>query len=167
MKYQARKGVVIAYPINLQKKEDLFRNFIKQLKGRESHYNRQKSKSANLSIRRLPKMYNQQNLPKNWVSLSMFSNIFVSEFNIGFSSAASDVCRKCTTLKEQYKMENNTERKKQLLVEYRLRKKSASAFYELAKESPEGSLTFCFDLQQVQHTSRGSFYAFCCVGISS
>lgn len=163
-------------------KKELVRNFIKKLKGRESHYNRNKSKrmylSANLSIAKLRKMFNHQNLPENWVSYSMFRNIFVNDFNIGFSSPASDVCGKCTRLKEQYKMETKTEKRSQILVEYRVHKKRASAFYELAKESPDGSLTFCFDLQQVQPLPRTpvgdafyaqqiSFYAFCCVGMSS
>lgn len=82
------------------------------------------------------------------------------------------------TEKEQYIMENNTERRKQLFVEYRVHKKRASAFYEIAKEPPKASLTFCFHLQQVQPLPRTlvgdafyshqiRFYAFFCVGISS
>lgn len=163
-------------------KKNLVRNFIKKLKGRESHYNRKKSRrmylSANLSIARLRKMFNHQNEAANWVSYNMFRNIFVNEFNIGFSSPASDVCGKCARIKEQYKTETNIEKKRQLITEYRVHRKRASAFYELAKETPEGSLSFCFDLQQVQPLPRTpvgdafyahqiSFYAFCCVGMSS
>ncbi|KAI4463623.1 dna-directed rna polymerases i ii and iii subunit rpabc2 [Holotrichia oblita] len=75
-------------------KKNLVRYFIKKLKGRESHYNRKKSRrmylSANLSIARLRKMFNHQNEAANWLSYNMFRNIFVNEFNIGFSSPASD-----------------------------------------------------------------------------
>lgn len=108
----------------------------------------------------------------------MFRKIFIHDFNIGFSSPASDVCSKCTRLKQQYKFETQAEKRNQLLVEYRVHRKRAAAFYELAKEAPEKSLSFCFDLQQVQPLPRTaigeafyshqiSFYAFCCVELSS
>lgn len=97
-------------------KKELVRNFIKRLKGRESHYNRNKSKriylSANLSIAKLHKMFNHENAAENHVSYYMFRKIFIREFNIGFSSPASDVCGQCTRLKQQYRMETKKEKKK-------------------------------------------------------
>lgn len=163
-------------------KKNHIRSFIKRLKGRESHYNRKKSKriylSATISIAKLHKMFNEQASPESCVSYFMFRKIFIGEFNIGFSSPASDICSKCNRLKQQYNIETNEEKKMQLLLEYRVHRKRASAFYSLAKETPERSITFCFDLQQVQPLPRTpigdafyahqiSLYAFCCVGMSS
>lgn len=162
-------------------KKECVRNFLKRLKGRESHYNRKKSKriylSASLSVAKLWRLFNKE-CPQNRVSYFMFRKIFIHDFNIGFSSPASDVCSTCTRLKQQYKFETKAEIRNELLVEYRVHRKRAAAFYELAKEVPENSLSFCFDLEQVQPLPRTaigdafyshqlSFYAFCCVELSS
>lgn len=163
------------------KKEEVCQ-FIGKLRGRESHYNRKKSKriylSPELSIAKLQKMYNRKCEPQNRVTYDMFRNIFLKNFNIGFSSPASDVCAKCTSLKEQIKMEKNIEKRHDLLMELRIHRKRANTFYELAREQDEHSLAFCFDLQQVQplpktpigdafYSHQISFYAFCCVAMSS
>ncbi|KAK4882697.1 hypothetical protein RN001_006016 [Aquatica leii] len=108
----------------------------------------------------------------------MFRSVFLNDFNIGFSSPASDVCSKCTRLKEQVKHTKDVEKRKNLIKEYRIHRKRANTFYELSKEKPDNSITFCFDLQQVQPLPRTpigdafyshqiSWYAFCCVSMSS
>lgn len=166
---------------SLPKKEKV-RQFIGNLRGKESHYNRKKSKrlylSANLSMAKLHKMYNRRCDPENRVSYDMFRNVFLNDFNIGFSSPASDVCSKCTRLKEQIKHTKDLKNRQTLIMEYRIHKKRANTFYELTNEEPDSSLTFCFDLQQVQplprtpigdafYSHQVSLYAFCCVPMTS
>lgn len=163
-------------------KKEKVRQFIGNLRGKESHYNRKKSKriylSAALSMAKLQKIYNRKCDPEDRVSYDMFRNIFLNDFNIGFSSPASDVCSKCTRLKEQIKHTKDLEMKNNLIMEYRIHKRRANTFYELGKENPSNSIAFCFDLQQVQPLPRTpigeafyshqiSWYAFCCVPMTS
>lgn len=106
----------------------------------------------------------------------MFKRIFYNEFNIGFSSPASDVCGTCLNLKNTIKQ--NTENKGKVMVDLRIHKLRANAFYKLLNEIPDKSVTFCFDLQQVHplpktpiqdafYLRQISFYAFCCVDVKS
>lgn len=163
-------------------KKEKVRQFIGNLRGKESHYNRKKSKriylDATLSVAKLHKMYNRQCNRENQVTYDMFRNIFLNDFNIGFSSPASDVCSKCTRLREQVRHTRDLQERQKLLMEYRIHRKRANTFYELAKEKPDNSITFCFDLQQVQPLPRTpigdafyshqiSLYAFCCVPMTS
>lgn len=87
-------------------------------------------------------------------SLTMFSVIFRTKFNIGFSSPATDICALCNRLKYQIKMEKDPNKKSDLIVKHRIHNKRAKAFYELARASPPDSPTFCFDMQQVQPLPR-------------
>ncbi|KAK9709759.1 hypothetical protein QE152_g26443 [Popillia japonica] len=59
-----------------------------------------------------------------------------------------------------------------------MHQKSAHAFYELLQESPPNSVSFCFDLQQVQplpktpindafYAHQVSLYVLCCVDTKS
>lgn len=70
------------------------------------------------------------------------------------------------------------EKKTELRTEYTVHKKRANAFYALLKQSPENSITFCFDMQQVQplpktpindafYAQQVSMYVFCCVDSQS
>lgn len=156
--------------------------FIGNLRGIESHYDRKKSKRvylpAHLSIRKLQQIYNEQVEDQNQVKYSMFRKVFLTKFNIGFSSPASDTCSQCTRLKHLVRSEKDQAKKNTYITEYRVHKKRAKAFYELSKEDPENSLTFCFDLQQVQplprtpisdafYSQQISLYSFCCVAMNS
>ncbi|CAH1115501.1 unnamed protein product [Psylliodes chrysocephalus] len=80
-----------------------------------------------------------------------------------FVYIASDLCSKCTRLKERLKQSNDPEKKNNIILEYRMHKKIANNFYELWRENPDNSITFCFDLQQVQPLPRtpigNAFYA--------
>lgn len=93
---------------------------------------------------------------------SFFRSVFINNFNIGFQSPSSDVCTYCTLLKNKIKTATGTE-KVNLMTEKRIHSKRSRAFYDLMKEEQEGSLTFCFDLQQVQplpHTPiQETFYS--------
>lgn len=166
-------------------KKNKIREFIRNLRGTESHYNRKKSVriylAANLSIAKLHRIYNnnlEQPAQLFKASLSMFSRIFCGEFNIGFSSPASDCCALCIRLKDNIRKEKDQKKRSDLMIERRIHRKRSDAFYKLAKEDPPNSISFCFDLQQVQplprtpisdafYSHQVSLYAFCCVSMSS
>jgi hypothetical protein len=139
---------------NTMKKESV-REFIRKLRGTESHYNRKKSKriylSSELSIRKLHSIYNDQASEDLKVKCSMFRKIFVTEFNIGFKSPASDTCSTCCLLKEKIKNAPlGSHERMRLMVEKRVHTQRAKAFYAHMKENVPDSTTFCFDLQQIQ-----------------
>lgn len=132
------------------------REFLKNLRGQESHYGRNKSRriylNSNLSIASLYKHYKGaiqcQEIPK--VSFSTFHRIFSNEFNIGFKSPACDICSMCQRLKHSILREKDPVKKQLLITERRVHRLKADAFYSLMKETPPNTRTFCFDLQQVQ-----------------
>lgn len=136
-------------------KKEKVREFIRSLKGTESHYNRSKSKriylSAELSISKLWYMYNQQATEDTKVSGAMFRRIFNTEFNCGFRSPASDACSTCILLKERIKNAPlGSAEKQRYMVEKRIHSKRAKAFYEHMKQEVPDSISLCFDLQQIQ-----------------
>lgn len=159
-------------------------NFIGSLKGHESHYSRSKSKriylTSDLNISRLHKMYNRtvEHDKALRVTFSMFRRIFVHDFNVGFRTPSSDCCTTCVRLQHQIHSAKYSTSKNSLLMQLRVHKLRANAFYELAKQSPPSSYSMCFDLQQVQPLPRTpiqeafysrqiGFYSLCCVPMDS
>ncbi|KAI4455165.1 dna-directed rna polymerases i ii and iii subunit rpabc2 [Holotrichia oblita] len=111
------------------------------------------------------------------VSFSTFKRLFYTEYNIGFSSPAVDACGTCMNLKNAAKLKQGDEKGK-VLTALRIHKVRSNEFYKLASEDIPQSLSFCFDLQQVQPLPKSpiqdafylrqiSFYAFCCVDMGS
>lgn len=159
------------------------KKFIEKLPAKESHYNRSKCKriylDANLSISKLHGFYNaavENNYLK--VEYSFFRSIFNNDFNIGFSSPTTDACSLCVLLKNQIKFEKDAAKRNNLMLQKRIHTLRANAFYTLIKESPEGSISFCFDLQQILplpktpiqecfYARQINFYNLCIVGINS
>lgn len=141
--------------LNLMKKEKV-REFIGNLKGTESHYNRNKSKriylSCDLSIRKLWTLYNSQASPDMKVAQTMFRRIFTREYNLGFRSPASDACSTCCLLKEKIKnAAHGSAEKQRYMVEKRIHSQRAKAFYDHLKAyTDESNCSLCFDLQQIQ-----------------
>lgn len=159
-------------------KKQKVREFIDKLPAKESHYNRNKYKriylDSSLSEKKLFTLYQEQSTPEFRVKFEMFRKIFVNEYNIGFSSPATDCCAQCMRLKLLRKKEKDDEKKAAYALELTIHQKSSRAFYELLRESPPNSVTFCFDLQQVQplpktpindafYAQQVSLYVFCCV----
>ncbi|CAG4990204.1 unnamed protein product [Colias eurytheme] len=141
-----------------EEKKQSLRNFLKALPAKESHYNRLKSKriylSSELNGAKLLRYYNSS-VPANLrVSRSMFYDIFYKDFNIGFSCPSSDACNVCTLWSNKIKNECDPAKKQILMVEKRVHKLRANAFYQYMKDEVEGSISFCFDLQQVQPLPR-------------
>lgn len=159
--------------------KEKIREFLKNLPASESHYNRKKSCrvyiSSELNLAVLSKMYNSKN-PEYKSSLSMFKRIFYNEFNIGFSSPASDVCGTCINLKNAIKQKDGD--KELFISKLKVHRIRANTFYKLLKENPPKSLSFCFDLQQIHplpktpvqdafYLRQISFYTFCCVDVNA
>lgn len=147
-------------------KKNSVREFIGNLKGSESHYNRKKTKrvylSSDLSIKKLWTIYNSSTTSDLKVTKSMFRRIFCTEFNVGFKSPASDICGYCAMMDNKIKNALPNE-KSRLFSEKTVHKKRAKAFYDIMKESKDNDITFCFDMQQVQSLPRTpvqqAFYA--------
>nr|CAH7716416.1 unnamed protein product [Callosobruchus chinensis] len=133
---------------NLEKRVKV-KAFIANLKGRESHYGRAKSKriylSSEYNITILHKLYNDSVEERYKVNYKYFSRIFSNDFNIGFGIPA------------------NQREKQNVMTNLRVHKLRAKQFYSMMKEKPDDGLVFCFDLQQVQAIPRvpisDAFYA--------
>lgn len=166
---------------NTEKREKV-KEFIANLKGHESHYGRQKSRriylSSEYNITKLWKAYNHSVDSQNQVKYKFFSRIFNTDFNIGFGSPSTDVCGFCMRHQTQIRLCTNIQEKSRLMTDLRVHKLRAKNFYTLIKETNEFTLSYCFDLQQVQvlpkvpigdafYAQQLSFYAFCVTDMST
>lgn len=156
--------------------------FIRNLKGTESHYGRAKSRriylQSELNISKLAKAYNNSVGPSYQVNYKFFSRIFNTQFNIGFGSPASDVCGFCVRHQRQIHLCQDPQEKMKLMTNLRVHRLRSKQFHKMMKEESNESLSFCFDLQQVQvlpkvpigdafYAQQISFYSFCVCDISS
>lgn len=156
------------------------RAFINKLPAVESHYNRKKNKRVYLSsewnVKKIFQVYNDSVPQKFKVSRTMFYAIF-NDFNIGFSSPASDVCTSCTLWNNKIKIEKDPLKKQVAIIEKRVHKLRAKCFYSLMKTEVPNSKTFCFDLQQQQplpktpiqeafYSRQISLYNFCVMPVT-
>lgn len=164
-----------------QEKKESVKKFIGKLRGTESHYGRNKSKRiylmAGLSIKKLHKIYNENTTDEFKVKHSMFRRIFVNNFNIGFKSPATDVCSHCTILNHKIKsFPKGSKERNDFIIEKRIHKKRANAFYELMRKDVDDSISYCFDLQQIlplpktpvqeaYYSRQIGFYNFCIVDL--
>lgn len=100
------------------------------------------------NITKLWKLYNHEfeNLK---VKYKFFRNIFVTDFNIGFKSPATDVCNTCTLLKNKLDIEKDASKKVRIMTEKRVHRMRYEAFTEICQQKPENTISFCFDLQKV------------------
>ena len=87
-----------------------------------------------VSIAKLYKIYNTSVNQELKVLKSMFQRIFCCEYNIGFKTPATYVCSYCQKRNEQIKSTNDKKKKVELLLEKRIHKKRANAFYELLRQ---------------------------------
>ncbi|XP_039297057.1 uncharacterized protein LOC120354249 [Nilaparvata lugens] len=125
--------------------------FIEKLQCIESHYCRKESNrkylSSDLSIKKLFMMYSAENgnVP---VKESYFRNIFNTNYNLGFRSPRTDVCSTCLCLQEKIKAESDPGKKSNLLIEKRVHKLRAKAFYNKLQDTDENLLILSFDCQK-------------------
>lgn len=163
-------------------KKNSLRKFLNGLPASESHYSRNKSKriylSAELNCKKLLSFYNDSVSEDLKISRSMFYEIFLKEFNIGFKLPSSDVCSTCLLWKNKIKNEKGSNKKQMLMVEKRVHSLRANAFYGLMRLNVENSISFCFDLQKVQplpktpiqdayYSRQISLYNLCVVGVDA
>lgn len=164
-----------------REKRNSVKQFIGKLRGTESHYGRNKSKRiylmTGLSIKKIHKIYNENTTDELKVKHSMFRRIFVNNFNIGFKSPATDVCSYCTIIDHRIKsFPKGSKERNDFIIEKRIHKKRANAFYELMQRDVDDSVSYCFDLQQIQplpktpvqeayYARQIGFYNFCIVDL--
>nr|CAH7748064.1 unnamed protein product [Callosobruchus chinensis] len=112
------------------------KSFISQLQGNESHYGRNKSRriyvSSEYNISVLWQLYNKNSPDSLKVNYKYFSRVFNKYFNIGFGISKS------------------SSEKQKLSTELKVHKFRASQFYKLMKAEEPNTISYCFDLQQVQ-----------------
>lgn len=128
--------------------------FINSLKASESHYNRKKSRRlylpSELNISKLCKMYNAKSEANNRVTYSFFAKIFNNCFNIGFGRPATDVCSLCCRLKNAIKSASTDGIRQKNITDLRIHRLRAKQFANMMKEREEGTVSICYDMQQVQ-----------------
>jgi hypothetical protein len=86
------------------------------------------------------------------VSYLYFYKVFTEKFNIAFGHPATDTCSMCARLKFQMRRarkQKNEALAKKLITELKFHKAKAKGFYTAMKREEEGTVSYCFDLQQV------------------
>ncbi|KAJ8881466.1 hypothetical protein PR048_017947 [Dryococelus australis] len=135
------------------------RRSVESLKCTETHYCRGKSLCkhylpGDMSISKLYRMYNTK-------ATSSSQNIIAREYNLGFGSPVTNACSKCISLQERVKCETDMTKKNELLIELKVHKLRAKAFYSILKEEPPGVIQFSLDCQKnlvnPKHITPGSF----------
>lgn len=126
--------------------------FLNSLKCSESHYCANKSGRkylpAELNIRKLWTMYNNQQEEVPYVKESYFRTIFNTKYNLGFGSPRVDVCSTCLQYSEKIKRAGEETLKNTLIAECKIHKARAKAFYGLLKDNSDGLLILSFDCQK-------------------
>lgn len=131
------------------------KNFINSFSCDEAHYCRGKTKRyylpAELSINQMYKMYNAQADANLTVKRGYFRSIFNNCYNLGFGSPRTDVCSNCLQYDElikTYEKSGDDQKKSDALIQKRVHKLRAKAFFQLVKEEEDGMITLCFDCQK-------------------
>ena len=135
-------------------KKDSVKTFISSLRGRESDYSKSKSACIYLlselkSCKNLWKMYNNCT-EEHKVSYQKIYEIFVSEFNIGFSGPQVDACTTCKILKNLIMHKPKVQVVAALKLHRKFQLQQCAAFYSLIKNYDEDTYKIVYDLQQVQ-----------------
>lgn len=133
-----------------EEKKRAVMDFLNNLKCVESHYCRSATStrmylSSELNIRKLYKMYD--GIP---VRESYFRNIFNTEYNLGFGNPRTDVCSTCLELTEKIRTIKDQAEKQNLIIQKRIHKLKANAFYDFLREDKEDLLILSFDCQKNQ-----------------
>ena len=140
-------------------------DFIATYRCRESHYGRGKSVRSylppELSIAKMWRTWKSKQHEK--ASLSKFTRVFISRFNLGFGNPRTDVCSFCETTKMEIKSSSTPAAKQKLITDLRVHKLRASKFFDLLRNTQPDTITISFDMQQNQPLPKLSvgevFYA--------
>lgn len=140
----------------IPKKENVMR-FINTFKCSEPHYcakhTGRKYLSAELNVKKMWKQYNSSLTEDQSDYLKVtqwyFRTIFNTEYNLGFGSPRVDVCSTCLQLDEQIKHTySNIEDRQKLMVEKRIHKLRAKAFYAALNNTDPNVLMLSYDCQK-------------------
>ena len=91
------------------------------------------------------------------VLYNYFYSVFTEKFNIGFGSPATDTCSACARYDDNIKAARsiqNVQRVKELRVQKKLHKAKAQGFHASMRRQLPESVSFAFDLQQVQYLPK-------------
>lgn len=131
------------------------KTFINSFNCEEAHYCRGKSKRfylpAELSINKMFKMYNAQANENVKVKRGYFRTVFNNFYNLGFGSPRTDVCSTCLQYDELIKTHqknDDLQKKTDVLIQKRVHKLRAKAFFQLVQEEQDGMITLSFDCQK-------------------
>lgn len=141
------------------RKEDIYKskrdsviNFIRQLKGLESHYSRGKSKRlylpSELNISKLSIIYNSSVEKQFIVKPSYFRTIFNTKFNASFKTPSSDECSTCIEFSSKIKSAKDEGIKNQLKFAKTFHKKKAKCFFDHLNKKPDKCFLLSFDCQK-------------------
>lgn len=93
-------------------------------------------------------MYNDQALPGFVVTRAFFRKVFTVNFNIGFGTPRQDVCSTCLQFMEKNKLTISPAEKNPLIIQQRIHKLRAKAFFKMLKDNREDLLILSFDCQK-------------------
>lgn len=128
-------------------------NFINKLQCVESHYCRSQSNRmylpSELNVNKLYRMYMAEAAPEVIdVKMSFFRSIFNSTYNLSFKSPRTDVCSKCLEISERLKIEKDLRKKQDLLIEKRVHRLKANAFFQLLRQNRDDLIILSFDCEK-------------------
>lgn len=104
---------------------------------------------GDLSINKLYRMYSESQTNNSlMVKSSFFRAVFNNNFNIGFKMPSTDVCSTCLQFKEKMKLENDLQKKNELMITHTVHKRRANAFFKELKEEKDNLFTISFDCQK-------------------
>lgn len=93
--------------------------------------------NADLSVRKLHRIYNAQATEDLQVKLSYFFYVFKTKFNLGFGHPAKDACSYCIQLKRQIKNAPSEQERNTLMAQKAIHRLRKNAFFELVKEKED------------------------------
>lgn len=124
-------------------KEKVF-NHINSFKGRLSHYSLKDSKKMylpeDLSIKKMYKMFIEENNNEKIVSYEFYRHIFNTQFNIAFGYPRTDTCSTCDTYLAKAKVleeEKKLDELKQLTILNKVHLTKAHVFYDRKKKAKQ------------------------------
>lgn len=97
------------------------------------------------------KMYNAQADENLKVKKGYFRSVFNNFYNLGFGTPRTDVCSTCLQYDEllkTYEKNKDLRKKADIMIQKRVHKLRAKAFFELVQEERDGMITLCFDCQK-------------------
>lgn len=135
-------------------KRAAMKNFIETLGDvSELHYCRGQVKGrqylpSDLNINKLWRKFNESVPAEVKVKKSYFRRYFCIHYNIGFGIPATDACSTCLMLKEQLKNCTIQEEKSKLIVNLRVHRLKAKAFFNILQKQESDELILSYDCQK-------------------